>query len=59
MGVEGVVSAEVSFEAERADVRYRPDVAEPARLVKAVEESGFGAQVIKASPEAGAQKPSP
>lgn len=56
--VAGVVDAEVSFDEQRADVRYRPDLVAPAALVKVVEETGFGAAVLDPSgaeggPEAG------
>ena len=50
LGVEGVVSAEVSFDDARADVRYLPNLVKPAALVEAVEEAGFGAEVIENSP---------
>ncbi len=44
--VDGVVAAEVSYD-ERADVQYRPDVVAPAALVKAIDEIGFQASVMK------------
>ncbi|MCH2254061.1 MAG: hypothetical protein MK365_12965 [Vicinamibacterales bacterium] len=43
--VDGVVDVEVSYDDKRADVRYRPDVVEPAALVAAVDGSGFSASV--------------
>ncbi len=46
MGVDGVVEAEVSYDDKRADVRYRPDVVEPAALVAAIDGAGFTASVI-------------
>ena len=45
MGVDGVVEAEVSYDDKRADVRYRPDVVEPAALV-VIDGAGFTASVI-------------
>ncbi len=46
LGVDGVVEAEVSYDDKRADVRYRPDVVEPAALVAAIDGAGFTASVI-------------
>ena len=46
MGVDGVVEAEVSYDDKRADVRYRPDVVEPAALVATIDGAGFTASVI-------------
>lgn len=51
MNVDGVVSADVSFDDARAEVRYLPDVVQPPALVTAVEEAGFGAEVIDEGPE--------
>ena len=47
MGVDGVVDAEVSYDDKRADVRYRPDMVEPAALVAAIDGAGFSASVIE------------
>ncbi len=47
MGVDGVVDAEVSYDDKRADVRYRPDMVEPAALVAAIDDAGFSASVIE------------
>ena len=47
MSVDGVIAAEVSYDDERADVRYRPGLVEPEVLVKAIEEAGFQASVAK------------
>ncbi len=46
MSVDGVVAAEVSFDDERADVRYRPDLVEPDALIEAIVDAGFQASVI-------------
>ena len=45
MSVDGVITAEVSYDDERADVRYRLGLVEPEVLVKAIEEAGFQASV--------------
>ena len=45
--VDGVVAAEVSYDDKRADVQYRPDVVTPDALVKAIDEIGFQASVMK------------
>ena len=45
--VDGVVDAEVSYDDKRADVRYQPDVVQPAALVAAVDDSGFAAEVME------------
>ncbi len=47
MGVDGVVDAEVSYDDKRADVRYQPDMVEPAALVAAIDGKGFSASVIE------------
>ncbi len=47
MGVDGVVDAEVSYDDKRADVRYQPDMVEPAALVAAIDGAGFSASVIE------------
>ena len=47
MGVDGVVDAEVSYDDKRADVRYQPDLVEPAALVSAIDDAGFSASVIE------------
>ncbi len=46
MSVDGVVAAEVSFDDERADVRYRPGLVEPEALIEAIVGAGFQASVI-------------
>ncbi len=45
MAVEGVISAEVSYEQERADVRYDPELTAPDELVEAVDAIGFSASL--------------
>ena len=45
MGVAGVVDAKVSYDDKRADVRYQPDMVEPATLVAAIDDAGFSASV--------------
>ncbi len=47
MGVDGVVEAEVAYDDKRADVRYQPDMVEPAALVAAIDGAGFAASVIE------------
>ena len=47
MGVDGVIDAEVSYDDKRADVRYQPDVVNPAVLVAAIDETGFSAAVME------------
>ena len=47
MGVDGVVDAEVSYDDKRADVRYQPDMVEPAALVAAIDGVGFSASVME------------
>ncbi|BBL80345.1 copper-transporting P-type ATPase [Rubrobacter xylanophilus] len=45
----GVSSANVNFAAEKASVEYDPEETDPDRLVRAVEEAGYGARTRKAS----------
>lgn len=47
--VAGVVDAEVSYNDQRADVQYRPDIVTPGKLVEAVKETGFGAALLDES----------
>ncbi len=47
MGVDGVVDAEVSYDDKRADVRYQPDIVEPAAMLAAIDDAGFSATVIE------------
>ena len=51
MSVDGVIAAEVSYDDERADVRYRLGLVEPEVLVKAIEEAGFQASVASVMDE--------
>ena len=46
MGVDGVVEAEVAYDDKRADVRYQPDLVDPAALVAAIDGAGFSASVL-------------
>ncbi len=50
--VQGVVDAEVSFDTKRAEVHYDPEMVAPEKLVQAVNDAGFGANLaIKADSE--------
>lgn len=54
MSVDGVIAAEVSFDDELADVRYRPDLVEPDELIEAIVDAGFQASVIESENMGGA-----
>ena len=41
--VEGMISVEVSYEKEHADVRYDPELTDPDKLIAAVDAIGFTA----------------
>ena len=45
----GVIEAEVFFDDKRADVKYRPDLVAPDKLVAAVIETGFEATLLDES----------
>ena len=45
--VEGVVEADVSFDEKRADVRYRPELVSPEKLIEAVDGTGFKARLLE------------
>ena len=47
IGVDGVVDAEVSYDDKRADVRYQPDMVEPAAMLAAIDDAGFSASVME------------
>jgi len=47
--VAGVIDAEVSFDEQRADVEYRPDIVAPEALIAAVKEAGFDATLLDES----------
>ncbi len=47
MSVDGVVDAEVSYDDKRADVRYQPDMVEPAAMLAAIDDAGFSASVME------------
>ena len=55
LSLDGVVSATVSYEDKRADVQYRPELVEPATLIKAIEDIGFMAREL--DPKDGAASP--
>ena len=42
----GVVDAEVSYDEQRAEVHYRPEIVSPEALVEAVKETGFSATLL-------------
>ncbi len=42
-GIDGVVDAEVSYDDQRAAVRYDPETVTPQELIDAVNETGFKA----------------
>ncbi len=47
MSLDGVVEAKVSYDDKRADVRYKPEMVEPAAMVAAIKDAGFSASVIE------------
>lgn len=47
MSVDGVVTADVSFDDAEAAVNFRPDRVSGDDLVRAVHEAGFEARVIE------------
>ncbi len=49
MGVDGVVDAVVSYDDKQADVRYQPDMVEPAAMLAAIDDAGFSASVIESA----------
>ena len=49
--VEGVKSADVSLEEQRAVVMYTPKTVKPEQLIEAIEEVGFKAKEEKAEKE--------
>ncbi len=57
MRVDGVVAAEVSYDDERADVQYRPDLVAPDALVKAINDIGFEASVMEGQDGASSSTP--
>jgi Cu+-exporting ATPase len=51
-GLPGIYKAAVNLASEKAFVEYDPDMIKPARVVKAIHEAGYKAEVIeKISPE--------
>ena len=47
MEVDGVVSADVSYEAEQAAIRYHPDLTNVDEMILAVDVSGFSASLLE------------
>ena len=45
MALDGVVSADVSYEGERAEIRYQPNLTNPDEMILAVDLSGFSASL--------------
>ena len=45
--VDGVVAAEVSYDDQRADVRYQPRLVRPSAMVAAIAAAGFSAVVME------------
>ena len=45
--VDGVVDANVSYDEKRAEVRYHPEVVDPAVMVEAIDGAGFSAALIE------------
>ncbi len=43
MAVDGVVSADVSYEEEQAEIRYHPDLTSPDEMILAIDLTGFTA----------------
>lgn len=51
LALDGVVTAEVSFDDERAQIRYRPDLVTPDQLAETVTAAGFPAEIADDGPE--------
>jgi copper chaperone CopZ len=47
MDVDGVVSADVSYEEEQAAIRYYPELTNPDEMISAIDASGFTASLLK------------
>ncbi len=45
MALDGVVSADVSYEEERADIRYHQDRTNPDEMILAIDLIGFSASL--------------
>ncbi len=45
MKVDGVVSADVSYEKERAEIRYQPDLTDTDEMISAIDAAGFTASL--------------
>ena len=46
LAVDGVVLADVSYEDERAEIRYHPDVTSPNEMILAIGLAGFSASFL-------------
>jgi len=47
VSLEGVVSADVSYDERLAKVSYDPDVVTPGRMVATIDATGFDASLIQ------------
>ena len=47
MKVDGVISADVSYEDEQAEIRYQPDLTTPAEMILAIDIAGFSASRLE------------
>ena len=47
MEVDGVVSADVSYEQEEAEIRYHPDLTNPDEMISAIDVTGFTASLLE------------
>ena len=47
MAVDGVVSADVSYEDERAEIRYHPGLTNTDEMISAIDASGFTASLLE------------
>ena len=45
MELDGVVSTDVSYEEERAEIRYHPDLTNPDEMILAIDLIGFSASL--------------
>lgn len=50
--IEGVKSADISLEEQRAVVKHTPETVKPEQLIKAIEEVGFKAKEENVQKEA-------
>ena len=47
MAVDGVVSADVSYEDERAEIRYQPELTTTDAMISAIDAAGFTASLLE------------